>query len=226
MKGSGREDYGPWLEIVGVVGHLGMFATAGERDAGLYYPLAPGEIHPVPFAIRVGDDPMSFTLRLRALAGEADPTAVISAPVALSEVPSVQAFLLGWARSYFLLVIGILLSISTMAIYALMSFTVAQRTREIGIRIALGAGLHGIVVAIARRALVQLGLGGFVGMIVSAFLLFLLRNVLGEVPLDSPVLVASIVTVGVMVLIGTLACIAPTMRALRIAPTEALREGA
>ena len=68
----------------------------------------------------------------------------------------------------------------------------------------------------------QLGVGALLGMMISTTLLLALSNVLGEVPLDSPVLVASIVTVSVVVLIGTLACIAPTMRALRIAPTEAL----
>lgn len=220
-----RDEYGPWHEIVGVVGHLGMFATAGERDAGIYYPLAPGELHPVPFAIRVGEDPLAFTPRLRALAAEADPTAVISAPVRLSEVVSVQAFALGWARTYLLVVISILLSISTLAIYALMSFTVAQRTREIGIRIALGAEWRSVVVSIARSAAVQLGVGALVGMVISALVLMQLRSSLGQVPMDSPILVASLVTVGVVALVGTLACIAPTLRALRIAPTEALREG-
>ncbi len=217
-----RDEYGPWYEIVGVVGHLGMFATATERDAGVYFALAPGEIHPVPFAIRVGDNPASFARRLSELAGEVDPTAVITKPIVLSEVLSGQTSLMGWGRKYLLMVIGILLSISTMAIYALMSFTVAQRTREIGIRIALGAGWRGVVVAIVRRALVQLGAGALVGLLIASVMLHGLRNVLGQVPMDSPLLVASAVTVGVVVVIGTLACIAPTLRALRIAPTEAL----
>ncbi len=220
-----RAQDGPWYEIVGVVGSLGMLATATDADAGIYYPLAPGQIHPVPFAIRVGDDPAAFAPRLRELAGEADPAAVISAPVALSEVLSQQVLLLGWLRSYFLVVIGILLTISTMAIYALMSFTVAQRTREIGIRIALGARWRAVVATIARRAMVQLGLGALAGMTVAGLLLALLENVAGKIPMGSPVLVASMVTVGVVVLIGALACIAPTLRALRIAPTDALREG-
>ncbi len=221
-----RTQEGPWYEIVGVVGHLGMLATATEEDAGIYYPLAAGEIHPVPFAIRVGDDPAAFTPRLRELAGEADPTAVIAAPVVLSEVLSMQVLLLGWLRTYFLVVIGILLTISTMAIYALMSFTVAKRTREIGIRVALGAQWRSVAATIAKRAMVQLGIGALVGTVVAALLLALLENVAGQIPTGSPVLVASLVTVAVAVLIGALACIAPTMRALRIAPTEALREGA
>jgi len=217
-----RDEYGPWHEIVGVVGHLGMFATASERDSGVYFPLAPGELHPVPFAIHVGEDPGSFARRLSELAGEVDPRAVVSTPVVLSEVMSAQTALLDWGQKYLVLVIGILLSISTMAIYALMSFTVSQRTREIAIRIALGAGWHGVVVAIVRRALVQLGAGALVGLLLASVVLHGLRNVLGQVPLDSPLLVASTATLSVVLVVGTLACIAPTLRALRIAPTEAL----
>jgi predicted permease len=223
---SRTEDNGPWYEIVGVVGHLGMFANDAERDAGVYYPLAPGEIYPVPFAIRVGDDPGSFTPRLRTLAAEADPTAIIWAPVALDEVFNFQVTIERLVRSYAIVLIGILLTIATLAIYALMSFTVAQRTKEIGIRIALGAGWRSIVGAIARRAMVQLGVGALVGMTIAAFLLHVLTTQLGQNSMGSPVLVASLGTVFAVGLIGSVACIAPTLRALRIAPTEALSEEA
>ncbi|NQT14580.1 MAG: ABC transporter permease [Planctomycetes bacterium] len=221
---SRTEDSGPWYEIVGVVRHLGMFVNDAERDAGIYYPLAPGDIYPVPFAIRVGDDPGSFTQRLRVLAAEADPTAIIWAPVALDEVFNFQATIERVVRSYAIVLIGILLTIATLAIYALMSFTVAQRTREIGIRIALGAGWRSVVVTIARRAMAQLGVGALVGMTIAAFLLHVLTTELGQDSMGSPVLVASLVTVGAVGFIGSVACIAPTLRALRIAPTEALSE--
>lgn len=220
------EGDGPWYEIVGVVGHLGMFANDAERDAGVYFPLAAGEIYPVPFAVRVGEDPGSFTPRLRTLAAEADPTAIIWAPLALDEVFNFQATIESVLRSYAIVLIGILLTIATLAIYALMSFTVAQRTREIGIRIALGAEWRSIVAAIAKRAMVQLGVGAFFGMAIAAVLLHVLTTELGQTSMGSPLVIASLVTVGAVGLIGTIACIAPTLRALRIAPTEALSEGA
>ncbi len=215
---------GPWLEIVGVVGHLGMFAGQPDRDSGLYFPLAPGEIYPVPFAVRVGDDPTAFTARLRTLAREADPNAVIWSPIALSDVFNLYTFVETRLRSAFLVITGILLTISTMAIYALMSFTVAERRREIGIRIALGAGWRDVVDTIARRAAIQLGVGALAGMAVAWVLLNVLKNVLGQVSLESPILIASVVTLAVVALIGPIACIAPTRRALSIAPTEALAD--
>jgi len=215
---------GPWLEIVGVVGHLGMFAGEPDRDSGIYLPLAPGEVYPVPFVVHAGDNPTAFTARLRALAREADPNAVIWSPMALSEVFNLYTFLQTRLQSAFLIIAGILLTISTMAIYALMSFTVAQRRREIGIRIALGAGWREVVSTIARTALRQLGTGALAGLAIAWVLLSVLRSILGETSVESPILIASAVAVAVVAVIGPLACLTPTRRALRIAPSEALAD--
>ncbi len=215
----------PWFEIIGVVGNLGMFASKPESDAGIYFPLAPGEIYPVPFAIHVGDDPVAFTPRLRELAREADPNAIIWEPTALSEVPNFYLFIETRLRSVLLVLTAILLVISTMAVYALMSFTVAQRRRELGIRIALGAGWRDVVATIARHAAVQLGVGSLAGMGLSWVLLRLLEAQLGQTSMESPVLIAGLVTVGVVGFIGAAACVAPARRALKIAPTETLAEG-
>ncbi len=118
---------------------------------------------------------------------------------------------------------GILLALAASGIYALMSFTVAERTREIGIRGALGAQRSSIVFTIARRALVQLGVGVLLGMLIAGWLLSVYKSETGSA--YSPVIVALILGVGVTVVIGVPACTAPTLRALRIQPTEALREG-
>jgi ABC-type antimicrobial peptide transport system permease subunit len=115
------------------------------------------------------------------------------------------------------LLVAILVGLAASGTYALMSFTVTQRTREIGIRTALGANRRGIVLAIGRRALVQLAVGASLGMIVG---LVLLEEVL---PSGKAYLVAVVLGAGLMVLIGLLACTGPTLRALRITPTEALK---
>lgn len=76
---------------------------------------------------------------------------------------------------------------------------------------------------IARRSIVQIGVGVFFGMPIAGWLLTLLKSEMGST--NSPFVVALVLGVSVMVLIGVLACTAPTLRALRIMPTEALREG-
>ena len=211
---------GPWYEIVGLVGSLGMHVLDPVDDEGMYHPLAPGEINPVRLAIHVGDDPESFTPRLRALASEVDPTAVIVDPIALDRVFEgdwylVVGMVLGGA-----ILVCILLALAASSIYAIMSFSVAQRTREIGIRTAMGARRWSIAVTVAKRAMMQLGVGVLLGMPI-AWRLFSRQT-------DST-LIGLVVGIGpsvsVMIIVGLLACTGPTLRALRIMPTEALREG-
>jgi ABC-type antimicrobial peptide transport system permease subunit len=102
--------------------------------------------------------------------------------------------------------------------------TVAERTREIGIRTALGAERSSIVLTIARRSLAQLGAGMLLGMPIAGALMAMLKIEFGST--NSPIVGALVLGESLMVLIGLLACTAPTVRVLRIMPTEALREGA
>ncbi len=84
-----NETLGPWYEIVGVVGRLGMHVLTPDQDEGIYHPLVPGSVDSVRLAIQVGnvgDRPGSFAPRLRALAREVDPLPTVSDPIALDLV--------------------------------------------------------------------------------------------------------------------------------------------
>jgi len=103
--------------------------------------------------------------------------------------------------------------LSAMGIYALMSFTVARRTREIGIRIALGAGPQSIVWAMFRRAFLQLGAGLVVGSALAAL-----------AGMESPTQRWMLLGANVLMLcVGLAACALPVRRALRVDPVVALR---
>jgi putative ABC transport system permease protein len=111
------------------------------------------------------------------------------------------------------LVSFIVLLLSATGIHALMSFTVARRTREIGIRTALGARPERIVADIFSRALFQIGAGILVGSGLAALMgLGSTREVLLLLAADA-----------IMLVVGIIACAVPVRRALRIDPTEALR---
>jgi ABC-type antimicrobial peptide transport system permease subunit len=111
---------------------------------------------------------------------------------------------------------GIALLLSLAGIYALMSFTVAQRTREIAIRAALGAHPRRIVGAIFSRALLQIGLGVVAG----AALVSL--SVAGAP--NGAAIVAAVAAL--MMGVGLLACALPAIRALRVHPSDAFRDAA
>jgi predicted permease len=217
---------GPFsFEIVGVVGPLGMSATNPDADQGLYHAVAPGELHPVSLAIRVGSDPERFTPRLRSIVSAIDGGALIQNPIALNRVPNPEQRILVWSTYLIALMAGIAIVLSAACLYALMSFTVAERTREIGIRTALGAHPSSIVSEIARRAFLQLSVGVLVGGGLSAAMLWTFDDRYANSGVlrtaNWPVTVG-VIAVAVMV-VGMLACVKPTLRAMRIRPMEALR---
>jgi putative ABC transport system permease protein len=107
--------------------------------------------------------------------------------------------------------------LSAAGMYALMSFTVAQRTREIGIRIALGARPRRLLFSIFGRALRQLTLGVVVGSIVSGL-------AISAVDMDPAVAAGLLIAVAsIMTIAGLLAAIGPARRSLRIPAADALR---
>jgi ABC-type antimicrobial peptide transport system permease subunit len=112
------------------------------------------------------------------------------------------------------------LLLSSTGIYAMMAFTVSQRTREIGIRAALGAHPGRIVGAIFARALRQLAAGAAVGAVGATALV--LTGLSDQLAQDGPWLMLGVAAL--VVAVGLVACAVPARRALRIQPTEALRQ--
>jgi predicted permease len=215
---------GPWLDIVGVVGHLGVHSIAASLDDGVYSPLVPGTANPVRMAIHVGGDPAAFAARVRTLALDADARAVVVSATPLRNVFEGDWYIGNAIVIGGIILVGVLLSLAASALYAIMSFTVAQRTREIGIRIALGADRLRVVGDVATRALMQIGVGVLLGMPIA--LIFF--HGLGASPDDGgtifgAALLTFITGTAVMVTIALAACTGPTLRALRISPVDALK---
>jgi putative ABC transport system permease protein len=215
----GDGEPGPWKEIVGVVGHLGMRMISARNDQGVYEPLAPGELSSVRLGIRVGEDPASFAPRLRALAREVDPDAIVSVTGPLDDVYEGDWYILLASSLGAGLLVCVLLALAASGIYAIMSFSVAQRTKEIGVRAALGASRPDLVRTVARRAIAQLGAGVLLGMPLSGVFFSS-----GGGSLYAGAVRMLLVGTAVMTLVGLLACTGPTLRALRVDPREALNE--
>lgn len=131
-----------------------------------------------------------------------------------------RGFVLGAA-----LLVGVLLSLAASALYAILSLVVSQRTREIGIRVALGASRWGIARDVAARAVAQIGAGVLLGLPFAGALCYEFLELTGSgrsVP--GAVAMASVLGASVMLLVSFAACTAPTLRAVRIMPMDALRQ--
>jgi putative ABC transport system permease protein len=239
----------PVYEVVGVVPDLGLnpYADLPTR-AVMYHPMAlagkttggtagaaSGATAPavsgltsLALSIRVaGGDPASFTQRLRVLALQHEGLRVHDVRALDRRMAQPAAEYGTWFG--IMLIAGALTLLLTLAgIYAVMSFAVSRRTREIGVRVALGAAPQQVAMAIFGRAVRQVTMGIAAGGItIPAFLLLMTRLV-------NPAPTYPLLQTGAMLLlyltavlcICLLACVAPLRRALRVQPTEALSANA
>jgi putative ABC transport system permease protein len=205
---SGEE----WYEIVGMVKDFGWQLPRPEEQSAMYRPRLPSADAGLNLAVRVRD-PDAFASRLRTIAAEVDPTIRLSNVQGLAKAGGGEAQS-NWALTAVAWLIGcIVLLLSATGIHSLMSFTVSRRTREIGIRAALGAVPSRIVAGIFGRAFLQISLGLIAGSALAALWgLDSVRQVMLLLAAD-----------GIMLVVGLSACAMPLRRALSIDPTEALR---
>ncbi len=172
-------------------------------------------------AIHLDGSPETFAPRLWELVAEIDPSAVVQPPMVLDRVRQLDWYTYAAITLCLAVVVGILVALAASGIYAIMSLAVSERTREMGIRRALGAPRTMIAFDVARRSLAQVGLGALLGVAPAVWLSGFSK--IDAVATRIGFGTAFGVGVSVAVGIGLLACLWPTRRALRIQPTEALR---
>lgn len=220
-RGGGAEL--PWLDVVGVVGHLGTNMVNPEGGPALYLPAAPGSVHPMWMGVHVAAPPAEVAPRLRTLVAELAPDAVVGAPVELSRVRQGDWYLTMAIAGGLGLLVVVLVTLAASGIHAIVSFSVSERTREIGIRGALGAPRSDLVLSILRRSLMQIGLGALLGAPLAAWILSDLPSGSGPEATFGTVLLTAGLAMGVVAAVGFFSCLAPTRRILGIDASEALR---
>jgi predicted permease len=218
----------PWQTIVGVVEDVRTMGLDQAPLPVLYFPLAqaaPGELQAVPaslaFVLRTSGEPTALLPAVREAVGSQDPNLPIADIVTMREVVGESM-----ARTSFTMVLlGIAalvaLLLGTVGIYGVISYVVTQRTREMGIRLALGAEQGAVAGMVLRQGAVLAGAGIALGMAGAVALTRLMRALLFEVSATDPLTFAS-----VPVLLGAVALLAswmPARRAARTDPVEALR---
>jgi putative ABC transport system permease protein len=219
--GEGRPD----ADVVGVVGDMRQADVTDALMPELFvsYRQMPARLTTFQalFVVRTTDDPMRHVTALRSAVREQDPAVPIDSIMTMQERVATS---LAKPRLYAVLLAGFAaaaLAIAAVGVFGVLSYSVAQRRREIGIRTALGAQLHDIVTLVLRHALITAFAGVGAGLW-SAYALtkYVSSFLYGVSAMDG--LTYSVVPV-VVAAVAAIACVVPARRAARIDPLIALR---
>lgn len=211
-------------EVVGVVAN-GKYVMISERDRPAFYrAYAQGYNQPVTLFVRTRGDPVPMIAEMRRTLQRLDPELPIYSAMTMDEhlrstvfglLPLRIAAFMSGAQG----LVGLLLAV--MGVYAVVAFSVSQQTREIGIRLALGADRGDVFRLVVRGGLVLIAVGLGIGLLFSFGLAHVLAGLLvGLNPLDLPVFGG--VTL-LLITISFLACYLPARRAMRIDPAVTLK---
>jgi putative ABC transport system permease protein len=222
LTGGPTEGVGPWLTIVGVARNV---LQGDGREAGrppvIYLPWRQEAPRSAVIVGRSAGDPATLAVPLRQAVQRVD------ADLPVYNVQTFDALLAeqrwGWRvfGTLFAILAGIALMLSSIGIYAVMAYSVAQRRQEIGIRMALGASRRDIAMDVLYTALAQLAVGLSIGLAGSWGVSQLLKSLLVAGTSSDPFTFAFII--GVLVTVTLAACFVPARRAAKVDPLVALR---
>ena len=214
---------GPALEIVGVSGDIQYFSLGETPKPFLFRPYAQWYRSSFTLVIHTSVDPTSMTSAVRGAVASLDPTLPVFDVRSLAEhIRSGRALLGTRLGAAFSEAFGALaLVLAAVGLYGLLSYAVAQRTREIGIRVALGAHTSGVLRLVVRQGLVLSAVGAAIGLVMTVAVTRLLAALLFGVAPHDPVILGAVVVI--LLVVGTLASMIPALRAARVDPLTALR---
>ena len=208
-------------EIVGVVGSAKLFALDAEPQPIYYFPYKQLPWQPPVVVLRTGLPPQALESSIRAQVAALDPSVPVFQVSTMDELLTTQ---LTEERFHTLLLAcfaGIALMLTTVGLYGVMAYSVTRRTREFGVRIALGASRSLVLSMVLKQAVVLLAAGLALGLAASLAADRLLSSLLfGVSTLDPAVLALSALLVA---LTGLLAAYLPARRATKVDPIVALR---
>lgn len=212
------------FEVVGIVGSVREFGILRDKRPAFYWPYpVPNAPRAMVFLVRTErGDPLALLPAIRATLAELDPNLPVYG------VRTLEDGKLAWTGNRWLATAlfgafgALALALSALGIFGVLAFAVEQRTREMGIRIALGASSNSVVSMVVSQGLRLVALGLVIGVVAAVFASRLLGNLLYEVEPADPATLAAVAVTALAAAVA--AAYLPARRAARVEPMRVLRE--
>lgn len=221
----GTEDSLPCRTVVGIVGDMRWRGVSEPVPMQVYTPHGDPKEPPMELLVRleqpVGEELGALEHRLRAAAMQGDPRLDWADVRALTAIvaPDYRAWRLGATMFTAFGLLALLLA--AIGLYSVISYMVAQRTHEMGVRLALGASRSGVARLVVRQGVALAGAGIALGLVIAILAAGRLESLLFDVPPRDPAVLGG--TGLVLLVVAAVACLVPAVRAARVDPLEALR---
>jgi len=218
-----RQGTNAWLTVIGCVPDLEYDPAAASSEPLFYVPIAQQPLSSVVVLLRGNGRATDWIKPLRTEVARLDPDLAIERPATMQSLINHQ--IVGYYLSSLLLAIcgGASLFLAALGIFGLMTLSVNQRTREIGVRLALGATRNGIITTFLARSGRQIGAGLSLGTIMAwALNRMLLHSIAGYPTVDYPALVL-FATLSFLASVSMVAVLIPAVHGAKVDPMTALR---
>jgi putative ABC transport system permease protein len=220
--GNGAPGGPPWREIVGVVGNIHLGATEREMDPAMYLPAAQLDTWCCLYTVvRTSLDPTSLATSVQRIVSQFDKD------IPVTRVRTMNELMYGeLSQPRFTMVLlstfaGLAVILTIVGLYGVMMYSVTRRTREIGVRMALGAQRGSVLQMILRDAAILLAIGITIGIVAALTSASVLKSMLYGIGTRDPLVMALVCTI--LAVVGLLAAYIPAIRAAKVDPMVALR---
>jgi putative ABC transport system permease protein len=224
LRMDGPADSFPWMTVVGIVGDVRRLGLDAELSPELYVPYTqyPWQNFPRAAVVRTSVNPLLLASDIRRSVSEIDPQQAVDGVITMDQLIRLRSLN---DRSFNMVLLstlaGIALVFSVVGIYSVTSYSVSQRTQEIGVRMALGARPNDVLWLVLRTGAKMAILGVAIGLAAALALSRLMSNLLFNVTAADPATFASVAVL--LLAVALLACYIPARRATRVDPINALR---
>jgi predicted permease len=221
IKIGGPESVNPWMTVVGVAGNVRHFGLDDVASREMFRPYSQSAWPVMTIVVKTASEPAGFATAVRGALQRLDPDLPVSRVTTMETIQTNSTSTRRFPMILLAAFGAVALALAVVGVYGVVSYVVSQRTREIGIRVALGASRGKVIRLVVLGAMRPVIAGLVVGASGAVFAARLLGTLLYQVKPGDPVVIAGIA--GLLAVAGVAASLVPGARATRVDPITVLR---